>query len=188
MRQLFLFILLLVSFTTYASVDIAFVPMRNADGSILQFEEGGRFVHMAVSFRGQWLHAHPKNGVELTRDLSGFGDEMLVLTSDHFNEPSEEFVKANLGKAFSYLKPWDDENYSYCAKLVAKIFDIKPSIMTFSSDRWKNRTNLPRGKLGTSADKLFRVFVKRGFKVKWNSCEESLNPYHRQVRPLYNAK
>lgn len=175
MPQLLLSLFILASVVAYARVDIAFIPLRNANGSIVPFEQGGRFAHVAVSFNGFWFHSHPKNGVELTRDLSDFGDEMVLLTHEGFNEPNEEFVWSQLGKPFSYLKPWSDKNYSYCSKLIAEAFGIPPSPMTFSSEGWRNISGLPKGALGSSADKLFRIFLSLGFKLKNNSCDDVLS-------------
>ena len=173
----------------HARVDIAFVPMRKADGSIYQFEEGGHFGHIAVSYRGRWLHAHPIRGVELTEDLTEFGNELLVLTSESYEEPTDKFVESHLGKAFSYLRPWDDENFSYCAKLVAQVFNIQPSVMTFASKDWQRKfVALPRGREGLSADDLFAIFTKLGFKIRENSCVDYLQPTPGQIRLLYDAK
>ena len=175
MRQLFVSILIFASFATYARVEIAFIPLRDANGTVVQFENGGRFAHVAVSFNGFWFHAHPKNGVELTRDLSDFGDEVVFLTHDNFNEPAEAFVWGELGKPFSYLKLWHDKNYTYCSKLIAQAYGIPPSPMTFSSKNWRNINGLPKGALGSSADKLFRIFLSLGFQLKNNSCDDAFN-------------
>ena len=187
MRNLFLFLFIVFSSFALARVEIAFIPMRTADGSIVQFEQGGRFAHVAVSFQGLWFHAHPRRGVELSRNLKDFGNEIVVLTSDEYNEPTEAFVRSQLGKPFSYLKPWEDETYQYCSKLIAQAFGIPPTPMSFSGQSWKNRRDVPRGALGASADKLYRAFLAMGFRVKSKSCASHLLPTADQVA-LVDAK
>jgi len=157
---------LLFSFSAHASVQVAFLILKDANGNIVQFEEGGRYGHVAVSYKGQWLHAHPTNGVELTHNLSDIGWISVILESDQFYEPTEEYVNQNLGKAFSYLKSWEDTNYTYCAKLLAEPLKVKPLPMNFAATMWQSRTGLPRGEKGLSADDLYKVFTGRGFRVK----------------------
>lgn len=58
-----------------AKVTVAFLQVRNYHGQVVQLEPGGQFAHMAISFKGMWLHAHPLKGVELvsTEKLSKIG-------------------------------------------------------------------------------------------------------------------
>lgn len=150
--------------------------MRDHQGRIVEFEQGGQFGHIAVSYKGLWLHAHPKRGVELTKNLKDFGNEFIVLTSDDYDEPTEKFVKSQLGKPFSYLKPWEDEAYQYCSKLISQAFGIAPTEMTFSGPGWQGRKDVPKGALGSSADKLYRVFTEMGFRLTAKSCGSYLIP------------
>lgn len=175
-RLLLITLFLCASIIAHGRVDIAFIPMRDHNGNIVEFEQGGQFGHIAVSYKGLWFHSHPKRGVELTKNLKEFGNEFIVLTSDDYNEPSENFVKAQLGKPFSYLKPWEDEKYQYCSKLIAQAFGIPPTEMTFSGPGWQGRKDLPRGALGASADKLYRTFLDLGFTIKARSCGSYLLP------------
>ena len=175
-RILLLTILFIISISAHARVDIVFIPMRDYNGNIVEFEQGGHFAHVAVSYKGMWFHSHPKYGVVLAKNLKDFGDEFIILTSDDYNEPTEEFVKSQLGKPFSYLKPWEDQNYQYCSKLIAQAFNIPPTEMTFSGPGWKGRRDLPKGALGASADKLYRTFLGMGFTIRARSCGSYLLP------------
>lgn len=174
--MLLITLLLLLTLTAQARVDVVFIPMRDHSGNIVEFEQGGQFAHIAVLYKGLWLHAHPKRGVELTKNLKDFGNEFVILTNADYSEPTEEFVKSQLGKPFSYLKPWEDETYQYCSKLISQAFNIPPSEMTFKGPGWHGRRDLPRGALGASADKLYRIFLSLGFKIKTRSCGSYLLP------------
>lgn len=170
MRGHVLLFILTLSYLAEAKVTLAFVVSRNSNGSIREYSKSGRFAHVAVSYRGRWLQAHPHYGVVLTQDLKDFGDEITFLSSQEYNEPSEDFVRSQLGTPFSYLKSWDDSSATYCSKLVAQAYNIKPSPMEFSAAGWKGQTNLPRGAMGSSADKLYQIFLSLGFKTELRSC------------------
>lgn len=182
MRILLISFLFAFAQLAYAKVEVAFLILKDASGNIVQFEEGGRYGHVAVSYNGQWLHAHPVRGVELTNDLSDIGWTSVILESEQYNEPTEEYVNQNLGKAFSYLKSWEDSQYTYCAKLLAGPLSVDPLPMNFVTKMWENRTDLPRGEKGLSADDLYQVFVNRGFQVK-NSFKDHA-PTHEQIQML----
>lgn len=172
----------LFAFSAHAKVQVAFIVLKDVNGHVVQFEEGGRFGHVAVSYKGQWLQAHPVRGVELVKTLNDLGWTAEILESEHFNEPSDEYVAQNLGKPFSYLKPWEDAEYTYCAKLLAAAYDIQPGQMSFSTPMWQGRAELPVGKEGLSPDDLYKEFLSRGFSVKYKYKDSA--PTQTQIRMI----
>ncbi len=57
--------LLFIPFYCSAAIDVAFIEIRNYEGKIIQLETNGQFAHVAISYQGNWLHAHPYRGVEI---------------------------------------------------------------------------------------------------------------------------
>ncbi len=183
--RFFLFgLLFTLSNVAYAKVEVVFLQLRHANGEIVQFEKGGEFGHVAVSYKGKWLHAHPTRGVELTDDLSDIGTIAVVLKNEELNEPTDEFVNTELGKPFDIRKSWSDPGFTYCTKLIALYYGIEPGIMTFSSQGWKGIPNLPRGEKGLSADDFYKALFNEGFYIKKSQCENTLAPHSLQIRSL----
>lgn len=184
MNKLIFPLLLLLASNAYAKVEVAFIEIVDATGKNVQFEEYGRFGHVAVSYQGKWLHAHPVRGVELVDNLNEIGFVGAILESEDYEEPTEDFVAENKGRPFSYKEPWSSTSSTYCAKLVAQIYGILPETMTFSAKAWKDSAGLPRGELGLSADDLFSKFYALGFTHKSGSCEAALKPSATQLQNM----
>ena len=184
MRLFLVGLLFTLSNFAHAKVEVAFLQLRHPSGEIVQFEKGGEFGHVAVSYKGQWLHAHPKDGVVLTDDLSDIGTISVILMNEDLDEPTEAFIAAVLGTPFDIRKAWDDLGFTYCTKLIALYYGIDPQIMTFSSQGWKGIKNLPRGEKGLSADDLFKALFNEGFYIKKSQCENTLAPDSLQIRSL----
>lgn len=184
MKKLMLAFFLFFSASTFATVKMAFLQLKHPDGRIVQFEKGGEFGHVAVSYKGQWLHAHPKRGVELIDRLDDLGTIAVILKSEEWVEPTDAFVESILGLPFSIRKAWDDERFSYCTKLIARYYDMEPKIMNFSSASWKGIPDLPRGQKGLSADDLYQALFSEGFFVDKSKCENALAPDAPQLRSL----
>nr|BDT27430.1 YiiX/YebB-like N1pC/P60 family cysteine hydrolase [Bacteriovorax sp. HI3] len=145
----------LIPIYCFASVDIAFVEVRTHDGQLVQLEENGRFAHVAISYKGKWLHSRPYYGVELITEekLRKIG-ELTIVTNTNKNELEESELHKFLGKPYDNHFSWGDESY-YCSELVAKILEIEPRPMKYNSSVWSNKYKKSRGQLGISPDDLF---------------------------------
>jgi len=121
-------IFLLVPLTASAEVEVAFIEMRTPDGKTLQLERGGRFAHIAISYRGKWLHAHPFYGVEIVESekLERIGVIKEVWTVSGLTSLDREEVARFIGKPFDSSYSWSDEKI-YCSELVGKCSGITHS-------------------------------------------------------------
>lgn len=142
---------------------VAFLEIHDAHGNLIQYEKGGRFGHIAISYKGGWLHAYPRFGViwvRNTKELSRFGVVAKIIELPSFSEPSERVVNQLLGLPYDYRYSWSNAAF-YCSELVGKILGLKPVPMDFSAPIWGMRTQkLPRGELGLSPDYIYRVLTK----------------------------
>lgn len=158
------YIVLLLFFPFYlqASIKVAFIELRNYKGEIIQLEPNGQFAHMAVSYRGQWLHAHPLNGVEIISqaDLEKIGSIKTIITLLEYDELDIKQVEKYLGKPYDFEYSWGEERI-YCAELVAKLLNIDPLPMNFESSFWSSNYSSLRGKLGLSPDDLYQHFKRK---------------------------
>ena len=147
-----------------ARVQVAFVEIRRPDGTLVQLEPGGRFAHLAISYRGQWLHSHPYRGVELinTNDLAKMGTLAVKITLPAM-EPSDGMVKGLVGLPYDREYSWSNERM-YCSELVAKILQLKPSPMYFDPKLWPKEYQKLNGQLGISPDDIYRILAHPIFK------------------------
>jgi hypothetical protein len=147
-------------------VQVAFLEIETSQGTI-QLEKGGRFSHVAISYKNRWLHTHPYFGVQLvtTRDLEKIGDITNIIELPGHPEPSENFVQQVLGKPYDRFFSWDGEGY-YCSKLVAKALGLKPTPMNFEATIWSKHLTKNKGQLGLSPDDIFHELLSRGYLTK----------------------
>ncbi len=140
-----------------ASLQVAFLEIHDAAGNLVQFEPHGRFGHLAISYQGQWLHAHPYYGVQLVReaDLQKIGTLAALVTVDGHPDLSPEVVQPLLGKPFDHDYNWDDEKY-YCSELVGKLLGLPPQPMDFSAAIWPPEYKKHQGEPGLSPDGIFQ--------------------------------
>lgn len=145
-----------------AKVTVAFLQVRNYHGQVVQLEPGGQFAHMAISFKGMWLHAHPLKGVELvsTEKLSKIGVIQEQIELSDIEELDETKVAKFLGKPFDGDYSWNDDAI-YCAELVAKLLGLRPTPMTFDSALWPPQYQALSGKLGLSPDDIYQILSRR---------------------------
>lgn len=155
------------------AAEVAFLELHSADGRPVQLEPGGRFGHVAIRYRGQWLHAHPHCGVELTDSLEEYGDQVVVIKNEARPEPTDEQVLIWLGKPFDRTYRWDNPIATYCTRLVAELLGVKPTPMLFSSELWQNHFMRTVGTPGLSPDELYRALLEQDFHVQPN-CETEL--------------
>ncbi len=152
---------LFLPLTASAVVEVAFIEMRTPDGKVLQLEKGGRFAHIAISYRGQWLHAHPFYGVEVVESekLERIGVIKEVLTVSELVSLDNEEVARFLGKPFDSSYSWSDEKI-YCSELVGKLLRLKPLPMDFSAEVWPERYRKLNGAPGLSPDGIYRILSR----------------------------
>lgn len=156
--------------TTFATkgVQVAFLQKRDDLGHVIDLEPGGRgFFHVAVSYQGQWLHSHPRGGVQLSPDLAPFGELAAVLKSTGYTEPSTEIVNSILGRPYDPYFSWGDQAY-YCSEMIAKIFQIDPKPMRFDGEYWRKYFALlhivaPSSAPGVSPDGVYNGLIEKGF-------------------------
>lgn len=147
-------IIILFSHISFAETQIAFVEMRDSQGNIHQLEPGGRFSHIAISYQGRWLHAHPYRGVELvdSADLEKIGSLTLV-SVPNYKELTSKNILQYLGKPYDSSFSWDADGF-YCSELVGKILGMAPEPMNFQAIIWKDTK--PNRSVGLSPDDIFR--------------------------------
>ncbi|MCO5112970.1 MAG: hypothetical protein M9899_02220 [Bdellovibrionaceae bacterium] len=155
-----------VTSSAYA-VEVAFFRQYTPSGQLVVYEAGGEFAHVALSYQGKWLHAHPYGGVQLSHHIYEIGFlDYVILENKNTPEPTDMFVHTQLQKGFDIFAQWTDAGKTYCSKLIAEFFGIQPRTMYFISKDWVGH-NPPRGQLGISPDDLFKELIgKKGFQMK----------------------
>ena len=168
-----LIFLLLFGCQSFAQVYLAFVEVKDKNGQIIQYEPQGQFMHMAISYKGYWLHSYPPHGVSLTtlQELQKLGTVTIMPLMD-VKPLRQQDIQKFVGKPFDYDFPWDDSKI-YCAELIAKILGIRPSPMDFSAPVWPARYKRLQGQLGISPDDIFDHFTG---KKRTLSCRDRLLP------------
>lgn len=152
-----------------AGVHVAFFEIRDTSGRLVQLEVNGRFAHVAISYRGGWLHAHPIRGVERVESLSEIGAATEILVQPSLPDLSEANVAPFLGRAYDPRFRWDDLSSTYCSKLVAQLLAVEPIPMTFATEHWSDRSELPHLEPGLSPDDLYTI-LKSGRGFASNTC------------------
>jgi hypothetical protein len=165
---------LFFSLIARAAIDVAFIEVRNYKGEVVRLEPEGRYAHVAISFRGYWLHAHPLRGVELVTAvaLEKIGQIKSIVRVDEERELHFEQIILFLGKPYDSEYSWEDDRI-YCSELVAKLLLIPPMPMNFKSEVWPGHYKKWQGRSGISPDDLFRQFKAQGLNF-WSaplSCE-----------------
>lgn len=99
MKIIFVFLLSL-PLCSFASIEVAFIEIRNDKNEIIQLEPGGQYAHLAISYRGNWLHSYPPNGVEVIsqQDLEKIGTIKTIVTVSAIESVNEEVVRYYLGR------------------------------------------------------------------------------------------
>jgi hypothetical protein len=161
-----------ISLQAYAA-DVAFFEVHDKSGKPFQLEPGGRFMHVAIRYGDLWLHAHPKGGVSLIRDITMYGDETVILRDSRRPDPSFSTFVSWLGKPFDYSYRWGNPASTYCSRIVAEVLGIEPLIMDFSSEHWKLHLGRNEGGLGLSPDDLYKILREAGW-LEVHDCERRL--------------
>lgn len=170
-------LILFISLTSFAAVDVAFFEVRLRDGTLLQLEKDGRFAHVAIRVGNRWLHSHPRNGVELVDSLREIGDAKQILSSDDEEEISAEIANEVVGLPYDFNFNWDDTTSTYCSKLVAQILGVPPMPMKFDGPYWeKFKKPANEGQPGVSPDGLYRSLKSYGYSARpVNTCTSTIN-------------
>lgn len=160
-KCLFLFTLL-NGLTSEAKVTVAFLQIRNYKGDVVQLEPGGRFAHVAISYQGMWLHAHPYRGVEMVTidKIRQIGEIQEWIEISDLEDLEHKKVDKLLGKPFDHGYLWDDEKI-YCAELIAKLIDLQPTPMIFNTEAWPKEYEKLNGLPGMSPDDIFEILSAR---------------------------
>ena len=164
--------LFLISAQALAS-EVAFLEVNGRDGKPIQLEPGGRFMHVAIRYKSQWLHAHAQGGVELVDSLKGFGDKILYLENPNIPDPAYEDFEYWLGRRFDYTYTWGNPIATYCTRLLAELLNIEPAGMNFDSGHWGLHAYREEaiGKVGLSPDDLYKILIDLGYNPE---CERRL--------------
>lgn len=147
----------LTALSASAGVQVAFLEFYSPEGQLIQLEPGGRFAHVAISYRGGWLHSHPFRGVEVisTEALAKMGKITSVVNIPQLKEIPDATAARFLGKPYDAEFSWSDEKV-YCSELIAKIFGLRPEPMHFDPKLWPERYRKLEGLPGLSPDKVYR--------------------------------
>ncbi len=158
MTQFLFATIVFFALSTQAKVTVAFLQLRDPQGNVVQLETGGRFYHVAISFKGKWLQAHPYRGVEMvTMDkIREIGEITEWIEISDLEDLEDKKVEKFLGKPFDHSFLWDDEKI-YCAELVGKLLDLKPTPMTFDPAHWPKEYQKFNGLPGMSPDDIFEA-------------------------------
>ncbi|MFN8943002.1 MAG: hypothetical protein ACK5WZ_00095 [Pseudobdellovibrionaceae bacterium] len=150
-------LILLFPISLFSEIKLIFFETQKADGSLVQFENEGRFTHMAVSYGDLWLHSHPYYGVEAVpfHQIQKMGSKLTIVSLSTWKQFSEEEVLPYMGKTFDREFSWTDEKI-YCSELIAKLLGIPPTPMFFHPDLWPSEYQKLNGQPGTSPDDIFQ--------------------------------
>jgi hypothetical protein len=175
---LFIYLSLIFSIIADAAVEVAFFEGYLQDGSLIQFEEGGRFYHVALKVDGGWLQAHPYFGVMIEPNINKVGHHVVTLRNERIPDIREEQYKEYLGLKFTQdYDSWDDPNSTYCSKLLGKILEIEP--LPFQNRKLESTLakilGLKNKNSGLSPNDLFRILSEeREFNFQQWKCSALL--------------
>lgn len=161
----------------YERSTVVFLGTNDGLGRPVEYEQGGRFHHVALRFGDSFFHAHPVRGAEWTMDFSDLGTILAELEVPKSQSVLRSDVNKWEGLSYDPRFRWEDNDTTYCSKLIAQIFDIAPSPMSFSGRHWQNKRHLPRGALGLSPDDVYAALIAKGF-----------SPVEKEFSPALSSK
>lgn len=161
------FFLTMAPTLSQASIEVAFLEIRTPAGKVLELEKGDRFAHVAISYRGLWLHAHPRHGVVLANEeeLETVGTMREIVTVSESGDLDDRTVATYLGKPYDFSFTWDEDRY-YCSELIGKILGLSPLPMRFNPEVWPESYRKLNGLPGLSPDKVYRALRLRGLATR----------------------
>lgn len=176
----FLFLYFFMFSKSHAAIDVVFLQLKDYQGNIIQMEENGKYAHIAISFKGRWLHANPVRGVELIteQELSSLGSIERIIHLTDKADLDEITVNKYLGRPYDPDFLWSDEKI-YCAELVAKLLDLPPQPMNFNSPVWGEKFKHRTSDLGLSPDDIYKSLKDKGYHdhpFNQKPCQTILRP------------
>jgi hypothetical protein len=162
-------------FTSCPAWAVRIVLLENYHGGrLMQLEPGGRFSHVAIEFKGQWLHAHPaRERPEVTDAIEHFGRNPVHLANPEFPEPTDAQVATYLNKNYGYELEWrDGDDTTYSARLVGELLGIRPRPAYFLAEIWGRFVG--QGGLGLSPDDIFEITTRELGFVLVDPCDNLL--------------
>ncbi|MBL7665364.1 MAG: hypothetical protein JNM93_09535 [Bacteriovoracaceae bacterium] len=166
------FVLIVCSFIystlVQAQVKVAFIKVYDKSFVPLKLERNSHFFHLAISYQDGWVHAHNFRGVEKIKHFKEMGFEHFTVTTltavQHPNLDHE--ITKYIGKKFDRHFSWGGEEL-YCSELIARIFSIEPTPMSFDGEQWERMLS-SRGQLGISPDEVYEALSEQGFQIDRN--------------------
>lgn len=183
----------------FSSLVIALLALGGASSSLAvqvaffeaptALEPEGRFNHVALSYRGKWIHAHPIWGVQIFDSLVAVGRVTEIWENQGLREPSAKWVRRELSKHYDPHFHWESRTGTYCSKLVGTFLKIPPTPMGFTSEFWQSphrptwaRHVVRPGDPGLSPDEIAQWIRVQAQHQGWRSlsptrkfCETSLS-------------
>ena len=154
------------------AAEVVFMEVHK-DGQVIQLEPNGRFYHVAIRYKDQWLHAHTHRGVDLVKHIKPYGDRFVLVRNSSVPDPGPEFVTQWLGKPFDRGYHWDNPLATYCTRLIADFFGVEPQVMLFQAPHWAQHFTRHSREKGLSPDELYEALIARGF-TPHADCEMDL--------------
>lgn len=143
---------------SFAQVHVAFFEQYNPQKQLIRLEPNGRFFHIAISYEGGWLHAHPFHGVVAVSDVKQIGRPAVVLSNAWMPALTIEQIRPFVGLSYDPRFRWEDQKSSYCSKLVGQLLGLKPRPMHFEAIHWA-RLFKTQGELGLSPDDVYEELL-----------------------------
>lgn len=161
-----LIVLMCISISAAALAEVEIGFFSATQGSSTEQATSG-FVHVAIKYQGQWLSAMPYHGVYLTEGFNHYYHTASIIIPNIKNLSENDF-RQYLGVDFNYYSDWNDPETISCSKLVGRLLNLNPKVMSFQP--------LSGGKkalMGLSPDEIFSVLSAQGHAVL-NKCVISL--------------
>lgn len=142
---------------------VLFLEVRNPKGELIVLEPDFPYSHVMVSVREEWVHSHPKTGVQVIEDsqVNAFGEPKEVFQVQ-IPDQNKDKVDSWIHRPYDSAFAWTDERF-YCSELVAKILGIEPEPMHFDPTLWPPSFQALEGLPGISPGKIYRYLKARGF-------------------------
>lgn len=156
------------------ALEIAFLRLQQRNGQLIYLEPGVPYSHVAISYRGQWLHTSPaKNRVEIVATLAEIGGVEIILSNPDAAELQPAQVEPWLGLPYDREYDWSNNDKLYCTELVAKLLGIPPSPMAFDAFLWPAHYLTKNGLPGLSPSELFAELAIRNYRTRTTTCENN---------------
>lgn len=169
MKNLIFLLVFISSFSTFSQVQVALIKIYRPDCSVLYLEPNFAYAHIAISYEGGWINAHPKHGVQLTKTLEELDfpkhESFIWEAPKSLNLKPLSAVQAEKYRGLEYDRSfnWCSNDALYCSELVAKIMQLPPQPMVFDPKIWPKEYWKLNGRPGISPFLLFKEMLELGF-------------------------